>query len=378
MRRATRKSINNYSNAFYATRSLRDSYITFNGNDTETTVEDPGDWITINYDYDPRETFVNEFYDPNTVGSPERVANPNYDPRTHLWDTWSVDGSKIDFIDTHPLVVKYGPHPDEFEKDNTNPFPTRYMCPMDFFRNAVNAPATIVTAAFAAMCTEGSGTGEDERSGIDGRVPPLLFRPIDKITRIDSLFSGHWRLKPYTIDHTQYSDGVGLDVRGTMFYKYQFQGMRNLVSLSDTFSNIRVPADTALPQELLAQLRGLGIVEGLFVQAIFTTNDQIPPNFLAGNPNLTDVSFMFASNRSDGTSGWMGRGPRFLPPGLLSSSSHPNLTNVEGFIKNCTKTTGNSIAFWDFPTAYKIRSTRGCYRECKVLDDYSRIPAAYI
>lgn len=79
--------------------------------------------------------------------------------------------------------------------------------------------------------------------------------------------------------------------------------MRNLVSLSDTFSNIRVPADTALPQELLAQLRGLGIVEGLFVQAIFTTNDQIPPNFLAGNPNLTDVSFMFASNRSDGTSG---------------------------------------------------------------------------
>lgn len=350
-----------------------------------TTIEDSGDVITFNPDYnpvmylvnpayDPREQIPNPIYNPDNPGStPEYIDNPKkdirrviindkYDPYKKAWNTWYYDGayglgdlirnSSLYEKITQGVITDISPNiPDAFlnTDDLKTPLnPTgykrtdsmNYICPPDIFRYCYNNSSTDVTNVFFRGSRKTDGGIKRENYGIYGRIPEDIFKPITAVTSLVNTFQYCYNIAPYT-----WSDG---NTSGQMFPPNLFTSNTVLRQIAGLFSGVIIPENVVIPSTLFSKCLSLTNISYLFYDARFNGPvsgvQQLPDTLFAYNYILQNISYTFASTSSP--SGWMGQGPKKVGSGLFSASRHRSLTNITGLFYGCTSLTGTVPEFW--------------------------------
>lgn len=224
---------------------------------------------------------------------------------------------------------------------------TNYICPADLFAYCANDKGTDVTNALA-----NSGkinTNKQVITGYCGRIPNLLFRPIDRVTNLSGIFGGVNTVMPHRwCEVNGANDGV-------MYPSDLFSGS-SATNISSIFSGNEIWGGTVVSKELFNNLSAtLTNVSGLWSSTVWHGGYQLGDyDQFSGCTNIYDVSSMFSS----------GEGVE-MQSNLFNASVHTSIANCSNFmnrLRNIEPNKINFIEFWNFK-AYKngIMVYKGCY-----------------
>lgn len=351
------------------------------------TVEDAGDLIItnenynvsefiVNTAYDPRDQIPNPLYDPNNPGStPEYIdnpnkdihrviKNPNYSPYKKIWNIDYYDGvyGLGDLIQNSTLyqniqsgvITDIDPNiPSEFFNEDDMRYPLspagqnrldsmNYIVPSDLFKYCVNNTNTNISDALTST-SSGRKTNygvQRYNYGIYGRIPNRIFKTLTNISSLTNVFAYCYCINPYT-----WNDDSN---NGQMFPSDMLSNNTALKSVSGLFRGIYIPTKVVIPSTLLSKNLALTDISYLFYDATFQGSaddvQQLSDTTFQYNYILQNISYALASTSSTG--GWMGQGPKKIGSNLFTQSKHKNLTNVTGLFYGDTSTTGSVPEFW--------------------------------
>lgn len=378
------KTITNMAYCLYHFQSEKAECYTRNiGN--MTSLDDSGDLITVNenYDpvefianpnYDPRETIPNPNYDPNNPGGEtETIPNPNYDihrvikntsydPYQQTWNIWCYDGvyGLKDIIQNSTLYSKVTSGqittlspvlPDEFDNEydlrsNSNPSgyvrrdSMNFICAPDLFRYCYDNANTDISYAMAYVSVKG-GITSTYNYGLYGRVCGYLFKPLSNVSTLKGVFHTNYNITPYAWPYGNES--------GLMFAPELLSYNKALKSIPKLFRGIKIPANVQMPATLLSNNLQLTDVSSLFLDAEFQGPadgiQQMPNEFFQFNNALQNISKVF---RSYPDVVYAGQGPKKIGSTLFTSARHKSLQNVSEAFYNQTNTTGSVPEFWNW------------------------------
>lgn len=148
--------------------------------------------VESNPDYSPYKWMYNEITDTWYEGSDSKKVDTSWS-----YDGASTRNSSYRYLDTGAALATTN----ALEKTET----LNYMCPPDLFRYCTNLNSTKVQGVFEncglnySVGTSGwINTNENYYStGITGRIPPYLLRPLSNITDISYMFKNCKRLSSY-------------------------------------------------------------------------------------------------------------------------------------------------------------------------------------
>ena len=349
------------------------------------TVEDAGDLLIsnenyniseyiVNSAYDPRDQIPNPVYDPNNPGTtPEYIdnpnkdihrviKNPNYSPYKKIWNIDYYDGiyGLGDIIQNSSLYSKIqsgsitdvDPNiPEEFFNQDDMRYPmspqnqTRldsmnYIVPSDLFKYCADAASTNIQNVLYGSGRKTADGIQRYNYGIYGRIPNRIFKHIPNVTNLNNIFAYCYCISPYT-----WADDNN---NGEMFPSDMLSNNTALKSVSGLFRGIYIPAKVVIPSTLLSKNLALTDISYLFYDATFQGSaddvQQLSDTTFQYNYILQNISYALASTSSTG--GWMGQGPKKIGSNLFTQSKHKNLTYVTGLFYGDTSTTGSVPEFW--------------------------------
>lgn len=349
------------------------------------TVEDAGDLLIsnenyniseyiVNSAYDPRDQIPNPVYDPNNPGTtPEYIdnpnkdihrviKNPNYSPYKKIWNIDYYDGvyGLGDLIQNSSLYSKIqsgsitdiDPNiPEEFFNQDDMRYPmspqnqTRldsmnYIVPSDLFKYCADAASTNIQNVLYGSGRKTADGIQRYNYGIYGRIPNRIFKHIPNITNLNNIFAYCYCISPYT-----WADDNN---NGEMFPSDMLSNNISLKSVSGLFRGIYVPAKVVIPSTLLSKCLALTDISYLFYDATFQGSasdvQQLSDTTFQYNYILQNISYALASTNNAG--GWMGQGPKKIGSNLFTQARHKTLTNVTGLLYGQSNTTGSVPEFW--------------------------------
>lgn len=236
-------------------------------------------------------TMINEDVESNPDYSPYKWM---YNTSTKVWSegtdsrkidaSWSYDGdatrnSEYRYCDEGADLVS------ENILDKTETL--HYMCPPDLFRYCVNNSSTSIQGVFSNCgLNYGPGSGgwmnnteNYYSSGITGRIPPHLLRPLSNITNISELFKNCRKLSSYT-------DGAMVYQIPKDFFSYATK----ITNLVRTFQGLAFIPKTSL--SVFGYLTGSLDIRGIFQSCVW------------GKDSITwEVTNVFSSNTISKISG---------------------------------------------------------------------------
>ena len=352
-----------------------------------TSIEDAGDVVMFNEEYDPREYIKNPKYDvkvtipnpewvegsdlPETIPNPNYnsqyvIKNPAYNPYHYIWNKWYLDGQ--DGFDTivkdsvlyskvlDGTITDISPElPAEFsDADNakTNPNSSgidredsmNYICAPDLFRYCKNTSSLTLSYVLGNVSTYTVGSNVRTNQGIYGRIPKYLFQPVSLAQNLNYVFYMNMGITPYTwYDDDNYGNMIHVD---TLSYN------TGLKSVQGIFAGIHVPANIIIPTALFSKNTQLQNVSRLFYGAIFygpySSVQQLSDSTFSNNKLITNISYMFAAPAS--TSPSANNNIKLIGSGLFNSTNHTKITNVTSFMMYQGATHGTVPAFWEWLT----------------------------
>lgn len=383
-----------------------------------TSIEDSGDLITFNdnYDpiefipnpaYDPREQIPNPAYDPNNPGLiPEFIPNPNkdirrvlrnttHDPYKNVWNTYYYDGvyglgdiiqnsvlySKVtsgevstlspelptDFFDADDMKSRLSAS-GKFRLDSMN-----YICPPDLFKYCANNTNTNISFSLYSSSRKNDSGVQSADYGLYGRIPKKLFKHLTQINSLSNIFAYSYNILPYTWNTT--------DTNGQMFHPELLANNTSLKDISGLFIGVMIPANVVIPATLFSKNLTLSNISNLFYDCVFGGPadgvQQLDDNTFAYNYILQNISYALASTNSP--SGWIGQGPKKIGQGLFTRDKHKNLTNVTGLFYGQTNTTGSVPELWNWLNGLTNtnRSNVFAYMYKSKLTNSGNIPATW-
>lgn len=352
-----------------------------------TTIEDSGDIVIDNPDYDPIEFVINPLYDPrdqisnplydpnNPAAQPEFIDNPNkdirriinnskYDPYKKMWNTWFYDGvfglgdliqnsilySKIEsgeITDISPVLPDIFFNADDLKSTSQPSGKVRlesmnYICPPDLFRYCYNNSSTDVTCCLYRSSRKTDSGIYRQDWGLYGRIPTDIFKPVSQITNLNYVFQFCYNVCPYT-----WSDG---NTSGQMFAPEMLYNNVALKSVKGLFSGLYIPADVIVPPTLFSKCLSLTDISYIFYDTVFLGPadgvQQLNDTTFAYNYILQNIEYAMASTNA--ANGWKGQGPKKIGSSLFTSSKHRALTNITGVFYGNTNTTGSVPEFWNW------------------------------
>lgn len=320
----------------------------------------------LNPNYDPREWLDDEHTMPNYNRDIHRVIlNKDFDKYELAWNEYCIDGLSGlgDIVRDSALYtavtngeINCSPTLPEIFDDNAGAIAppsgnhanrkiVNYLCSPDLYYYCTNGSNMVVNGVFS-----GSGRPDGELTydyfnyGVRGRIAPNLFKPIRNATDLSSTFYLCPLLLPY-----KWNNSTNGDI-GEMFSSQMFAGMNKLANISSMFYFTVIPANVIIPVEFVVDCINLQDISQLFLCANFQSTaaqaQQIDDNTFAKNVNLRNISYAFASGRSQ--TDWLGRSPKKISSTLFNANKHKQLTNVTGVFYNATSTTGSVPEFWNW------------------------------
>lgn len=335
-----------------------------------------GDIIVPNEKYNPVKYILNPNYDPREYLDEEQtminynrdihrvIINKDYDKYEYAWNEYAYDGLSglKDIILNSSLytavsngTINCSPTiPDVFKDTAASIAPPsfvhanrkvlNYLCSPDLFYYCTNGTNMVIKGVFSRSGRpDGDPTYDYFNYGIRGRIPTNLFKPVSNVTDLSMTFYCCPLILPY-----KWNNSTG-DI-GEMFSKQMFAGLTKLTNISYMFYFCIIPADVIVPVEFVIDCINLQDISCLFLGAQFESTasqaQQVDDNIFAKNVNLRNISYAFASGRSQGD--WVGRSPKKISSTLFNANKHKQLTNVTGVFYNATSTTGSVPEFWNW------------------------------
>lgn len=377
---ALNKTIRDLSNVFSSSKG--DKILPYTCNYGDLTNKSYGDILCVNEaynpvkyilnpNYDPRETIPNPDISGETIPNPNRniyriIQNPQYNPYKLSWNIYAVDGnSSLESIilnselykniqnETFTDVPKEFPEgmfdPNDFKtnpntsEQNTNKGISNYICSPDLYLYCINSSDTSVTQGFFG-CGREPDSGFDYRNfGIRGRIPPMLFKPVNKITSLSGIFYTCKLINPYYWNHNS--------ELGMFFSEELFKGLTALKNLSYAFAYLEIPSNVVLSSKTFSTNIQLTNLEKAFMGAEWndTVNQQLPEDIFSRNNSIQNLNSCFASYTVTNNvinDVRQGRSPKIISSNLFTKNLHKNINDVTLLFGNATRTKGSVPEFW--------------------------------
>lgn len=268
------------------------------------------------------QTLPDEWYDYPGAISGEEIRDT--DTLNHIDIGYATETTEY-----HPSIIA-----DYFAINN-------YICPPDLFRYCSNDRSTSVNGAFY-KCSDGITNGESSDgycNGYYGKLPYHMFKPINNIIELSSIFHSFAMLLPYR--WATLNNGV-TKTFGTTYNPNVSQYLSNVQYMVETFRNTTIWGRTEV-NSLFNSLVNLRIASGLWKNANWLGDgsdaSRISNSLFISCPNIYDVSSMFE-----------GSGP-YTMYGSLFNSCSDKINNCSAFMKkNINTAYGDLPPFWDYPS----------------------------
>ena len=418
------KTINNMDYLFTRNDSIHLEPYTCNTGDL--TKDDYGDVLVendkfnnIKYlknpNYSPEETIPNPNYDSNipdsqpTIPNPKRdirriILNPDYSPYRYNWNVYAVDGTSgfEDKIKNSALYasalskeISVSPEfPDMFFDANdkricANPdsYPNQainnYLCAPDLFYYCANNSSTKITYVFGSCGISRKSESYDyTKHGIRGRIPRMLFIPVNKITSLEGIFYYCPLISPY-----HWNDTTG---NGKLFSTDMLYSLTNLTNLTAAFACIGVPNKVVIDVNTFSRNINLQSLDRTFMNSYWEENElqQLPPNLFSQNRSLTNIRGIFsaepitvngASSSMSTTTYYDEYGPKIVDSNLFTKDIHRNIQNLSYCFGNIRYAKGTVPEFWTWLNALPLdqRKTPFIYMSKEKIRNSSSIPEVW-
>lgn len=361
----------------------------------------------VNPSYDPRDQIPNPAYDPNNPSvAPEYIDNPNkdihrvkknanYSPYKKLWNIDFYDGvyGLGDLIENSILYEKITSGeitdvdptiPDEFYNTDDMKYPAsttgyvrldsmNYIVPSDLFKYCVNNANTNIQYVLYNSGRRTDGDINRRNFGIYGRIPDRIFKHIPNITNVSGVFAACRCVNPYTWNDANNS--------GKMFSPDMFTNNVALTNVSNLFEGVVIPANVVVPPTLFSKCLSLSNISRLFLDAIFSGSadgvQQLSDTTFAYNALLQNAAYAFASSESIG--GFMNQGPKRIGSSLFTRTKHKLLNNITGIFFGNGTTTGSVPEFWDWLNTLSNSNRQNvfAYMKKSLITNSSSIPTQW-
>ena len=361
----------------------------------------------VNPDYDPRDQISNPAYDPNNPSAaPEYIDNPNkdihrvkknsdYSPYKKIWNIDFYDGvyGLGDLIENSTLYEKitsgeitdvYPTIPTEFYNTDDMKYPTtttgyvrldsmNYIVPSDLFKYCANNANTNIQYALYNGSRRTDGDIDRRNFGIYGRISSRIFQHLPNITNVSGVFADCRCVNPYTWNDANNS--------GRMFSQDMFINNAALTNVSNLFEGIVIPANVIIPPTLFSKCLSLSNISRLFLDAIFSGSadgvQQLSDTTFAYNSLLQNAAYAFASAESIG--GFMNQGPKRIGSSLFTRTKHKLLNNITGMFFGNGTTTGSVPEFWDWLNTLPNSNRQNvfAYMKKSLITNSSNIPTQW-
>lgn len=378
-------TINNISYALqYMCSTLVLPYNMNIGNNMD--INNYGDILDINSDYQPieylanpnyspSETIPNPNYDPNNPESTQTIPNPkrdihriisakNYNPYKYVWNSWAIDGSSKTtnaaikqsnlyqavlngtFTDVSTVINdRMDEHSDNSLSGTGKKYTNNFLCPPDLFRYCINSTNVNIDGTVSkSLISQFSGLNT-EVYGLGGRIPQYIFEPINNMSKASGVFSDVINLSPYDWGNTLNS--------GKQYPSKLFAKCTNLLDVSYIFSNETILPSIIIPSDLFKDCPVLSNIQGMWSKCnwLDTTNSQIPSGLFNYNSNIKNVSYLFSSwdTTSEGT---YGRSPKIISKDIFTVEKNPYISNISYFYLGANMTTGTVPEFWKWSRGF--------------------------
>ena len=363
-----------------------------------TTLMDSGDVLRFNEKYNPIKYIINNKYNADTVQekipnpywepekpeSPEFIPNPNYDnkriilnpeydSRFRIWNEYCVDGTNLrDIILSSELYKNnkesYGETLPESFYDINNTYNNtnatgklstmNYVCPPDLFLYCENVASVNVEYCLANSCRR--GLAGDGNYGLYGRIPPMIFEPINKANKLVGCFHSMLYLVPY---HWNYVDESNERKNGIIYHKDMLKTLgTNLRDISFLFGATNMPANCVIDDLFLYYNQSLQNLEGTWGDScLWWANNnnimQIPPTLFSNNKGIQNISNLLGNGTSINANHWS-NSPAYIDKSLFTANNHKSITNISYFANRCKDSKGELPEFWKWTN---IQSNKRLY-----------------
>lgn len=333
----------NYNHVKYVVNS------NYNANSVSATIRNPN--------YDPSDPNSQEFIPNPDYDNHRVIINPQYDPRYRIWNEWCPDGSNIrETILNSALYKNNASLPRELPESyydiaNTysNPNATgklatmNFICPPDLLLYCANQSDTSVSYLLAD--SNRRGTIGDENYGLYGRIPPMLFQPINRANNVIGVFKGILYLVPYYWSYISNSS----EQNGMMYPPNLLRTFgTNLRSIEALFASTNLENKCVIDDRFLVANTQLQNLKSTWGQScIFKGQFQhIPDGLFSANRAIQNVSDMVGNGETLSSGGWN------LGPTIVSKSwfttNHRSINNISYFMNWNTDARGTVPEFWTF------------------------------
>lgn len=310
-----------------------------------------------NPNYDPTDSHSQQMIPNPNYDARMVIENPNYDNRLMIWNEYCTDGTNIRDIvlnskfykSTATILSRDLPESyyDEANNKTNNATYTgkyaenHYICPPDLFNYCSDIPGLNLTSVLA-----NNNSSINENYGIAGRIPPLLFDKLTKVTTLNSLFSGT-AINPY------YQQEITLEktTPGNMFPPTLLKSLgNNLRDISGLFSWIMFYENCIVPENFFMYNTNIVTMESTFAYCNWKGTDQHIPNTLfIPLVNIQNISNLFGNGRElwRNNHNVQTNSPTVASK-LWFTSIHKSISNFSYFMNNCRGTRGSIPEFWTF------------------------------
>ena len=197
-------------------------------------------------------------------------------------------------------------------------------------------------------------------TGIPGRISPVMFEPVNNISRINYLFYNNSQIAPYT--YSRYDNGRYYV--GELFNKDTFKSLNKLTSLWKFMCNAQIPKQVRLHPETFLYNKNVTTVSGMFAGTIFNGNAQddiklgaqISGNIFNGFDNLAlaNGTFMAISDPRASTAYTENYRDSAISPYTVAGPSNESFVNGESYGSRGVREVSENI-FDKFPELAQVQ-----------------------
>lgn len=260
---------------------------------------------------------------------------------------------------------------------------TNYMVPSDLLKYFKNERTLNIDGILSdTSCIEASENNTDKDAkiyGLIGRIPSLLFQPINQINYLNNIFSNcalilpeKWGTARFAYVDDENIEHVQIEkVEGITYPDKLFNNLTNLSAVVGFFATTNIWGYTFIPNNLFGDNgENLSDVSSLWANTKwnYDINDEDSKlqltNVFGGCKNLDNISQLFTNCNV------------YIESNFLNSTTHKTITNCEGFLLGSYDAHGSVPALWDFPNIRKYTAAYYGISEDNI-NNFRNIPDRY-
>ena len=257
----------------------------------------------------------------------------------------------------------------EFNNDNYARMFTipNYFCPPDIFKYCRNWDNLDISRALSKV------SGEFKNgvfSGLHGRIPEMIFKPLTSIVSANEIFSEDISLFPYT----WYRRVNGEAVKGLLYPPTLFDGL-TLQRVNGMFATTRVWPEAIVPSNFFTPISTtLRFINDFWSTATWVekytgqSDSQLPNNLFNDCRKLLSVNGMLGQSQANSIA--------VINSALFKKENNNSIKSCVSFLINASATHGSLPPFWTFdnlPPQDNTGNVIGAFGGCEDSDNFSNL-----